>query len=301
MELRHLRSFVMVADEAHFTRAAQRLGVAQPALSQQVRRLEAEVGMPLIERTTRKVELTDAGRLFLEHARRVIVEADHAVAVVRDLRELRVGRLSIGASQTMASVDLSDALARYHRRYSSVELVVQEGMSLELAGALRRDQLDLAFVTVSSDGDRLESHPVATEPLVCIVAPGHRLAGRSSIELRDLDGEPFIAFRRGSSIRQTVQRAAREQGFDPRVLCETNEVARTRALVARGLGVAVLPKSDALRGRSAAVAVPLAGEPLLHTVYLSWRENRRPTPAARAFIDMVIGTPAGQRAPGPPR
>src|SRR6478735_2090878 len=115
MELRHLRYLVMVAEESHFTRAAQRLRIAQPALSQQIRRLEAEVGLPLVERTTRRVRLTEAGRLLVEQARRVLVEADHAVTVLDDLRGLRAGRVAIGASQTMASVDLSRLLATFHR------------------------------------------------------------------------------------------------------------------------------------------------------------------------------------------
>jgi DNA-binding transcriptional LysR family regulator len=288
MELRHLRYLVMVAEESHFTRAAHRLGIAQPALSQQIRRLEVEVGLPLVERTTRRVRLTEAGRLLVEQARRVLVEADHAVTVLDDLRGLRAGRVAIGASQTMASVDLSRLLATFHRSFPAVEMVVQEDFSLELASALRGDELDLAFITVSEPGDGLEARAVATEPLVCIVPSDHVLAQRGHIDLRDVKEESFIAFRRGATIRQTIEEATGERGFVPRVMFETNNVSRMRGLVATGLGIAVLPQTDAVRMGDSVATVPFSGASLTHTVYLGWRENRRHSPAAQAFVDLVL-------------
>ena len=292
MELRHLRCLVMLADEAHFTRAAQRLQIAQPALSQQIRRLEQEVGMALVERTTRSVRITAAGQLLVEHARRVLHEADVALAVLDDLRGLRVGRLAIGASQTMGAVDLSSFLARFHRRFPGVELAVQEDISLELASALARDELDVAFVTVSEDGDGLESHAVAAEPLVCILPPGHVLARRSRLELPDVEAEAFVVFRRGATIRQRVDEAAHGVGFAPRVLFETNNVTRMGSLVSAGLGIAVLPESDAARLGSAVATVPFDNPALVHAVYFSWRTARRPSPAARAFMELVLSEPS---------
>jgi len=287
MELRHLRCLVMVADEAHFTRAARRLRIAQPALSQQIRRLEAEVGLPLVERTTRSVRMTAAGKVLVEHARRMLREADTAVAELHDLRGLQTGRLAVGASQTMGSVDLSELLAEFHRRYPGVELAVEEDISLGLAEALGRDELDLAFITLAAEG--LESHRVATESLVCIVPPGHALADRASVELRDLEPEPFVVFRRGATIRQLVDEAARASGFAPEVLCETNNVGRMGSLVSAGLGVAVLPESDAARIGAGVAVVPFGKPVLTHTVYMSWRAERRHSPAARAFAEMVVG------------
>jgi len=288
MELRHLRCLVMVADEAHFTRAAQRLQIAQPALSQQIRRLEAELGLPLVERTTRSVRLTSAGRLLVEHARRMLHEADIAVAELEDMRGLRTGRLAIGASQTMGSVDLSLLLAEFHGRYPGVELSVEEDISPALAGALGRDELDLAFITMAGEGLGLESHAVATEALVCLLPPDHALAGRPEVELRDLEAESFVVFRRGATIRQRVDEASRADGFSPRVLFETNNVSRMGSLVSAGLGVAVLPESDAARFAPAVAVVPLAAPVLTHTVYVSWRAQRRHSPAARAFAELVL-------------
>jgi LysR family transcriptional regulator, transcription activator of glutamate synthase operon len=288
MELRHLRCLVMVADEAHFTRAAQRLRIAQPALSQQIRRLEAELGLPLVERTTRSVRMTAAGRLLVEHARRMLHEADTAVAELEDLRGLRTGRLTIGASQTMGSLDLSLLLAEFHGRYPGVELSVEEDISLALAGALGRDELDLAFLTMAGEAQGLESRPVATEALVCVLPPGHALAGRAELELGDLESESFVVFRRGATIRQRVDDAAEAGGFTPSVLFETNNVNRMGSLVAAGLGVAVLPESDAARFAPSVAVVPFAAPVLTHTVYVSWRAQRRHSPAARAFAELVF-------------
>ncbi len=287
MELRHLRCLVMVADEAHFTRAARRLRIAQPALSQQIRRLEAEVGLPLVERTTRSVRMTAAGKVLVEHARRMLREADTAVAELHDLRGLQTGRLAVGASQTMGSVDLSGLLVEFHRRYPAVELEVEEDISNALAAALHRDELDLAFITFTADG--LESFPLASEPLVCIVPPGHALAERERIDVRALEGELFVVFRRGATIRQLVDEAARAAGFSPRVLFETNNAGRMASLVAQGMGVAVLPASDAARSAGVAV-VPLSTPGLTHAVYMCWRANRRHSPAARAFADLALAT-----------
>src|SRR5690349_2729962 len=169
MELRHLRCLVMLADERQFTRAAQRLGIAQPALSQQIRRLEAEVGLALVERTTRRVELTAAGSTLVLHARRMLHEADVAVAELQDLRGLRTGHLAIGASHTIGSLDLSQLLAEFHRRFPAVELRVQDDVSLEIAAALERGELDLAFITIDGRSHGLDSHLILREPLTCIL------------------------------------------------------------------------------------------------------------------------------------
>jgi LysR family transcriptional activator of glutamate synthase operon len=288
MELRHLRCLVTLADERQFTRAAQRLGIAQPALSQQIRRLEAEMGLPLVDRTTRSVQLTAAGLRLVGHARRMLHEAELAVAELQDLRGLKAGRLAVGASHTIGALDLSRLLAEFHRRFPDVELRVQDDVSLELAAALNRGELDLAFMTMAGESHALESHLVSREPLTCIVPPAHPLAERSSLRMSDVAGETFVVFRRGATIRRRVDEAAEAAGFSPRVLFETNSVGRMGSLVATGLGIAVLPASDAARFASSVVVVPFAGPALAHTVYVSWSAQRRQSPAARAFTALVF-------------
>ncbi|HEY5316342.1 MAG TPA: LysR substrate-binding domain-containing protein, partial [Solirubrobacteraceae bacterium] len=246
MELRQLRYLLALAEERHFTRAAAREHIAQPALSQQIRRLEDEVGLPLVERTTRRVALTDAGDLLVARARRILAEVDAAQAELEGLRGLRGGRVTVGAMHTMGPVDVSLVLAIFHERHPDVELTVREQSSEELAEMLRVDELDLAFLSVT---ERIESHglglqQLVSEELVAVLPADHRLAARRRIRMVELAGEKFISYRDGSRLREALVSAGRGAGYEPHVTLESNESPRIRRLVARGLGVAILPRSD---------------------------------------------------------
>ena len=161
MNLRQLRYLVALADERHFTRAAAREHVAQPALSQQIRSLEAELGMQLVERTTRRVSMTQAGELLVARARRALAELDAAQAELQSLAGVQTGRLAVGALHTMGPVDLSLLLATFHERHPGVELTVREQSSEELAGMLREDEIDLAFLSVT---ERIQSRGLRAAP-----------------------------------------------------------------------------------------------------------------------------------------
>src|ERR1700716_480493 len=191
MDLRQLRYLVALAEERHFTRAAAREHIAQPALSQQIRRLEEEVGLALVERTTRRVAITDAGELLVGRARRVLAELEAADTELQAMRGLRTGHVSVCALHTMGPVDLSLVLAIFHERYPEVELTVREQSSEELAEMLRVDELDLAFLSVT---ERIESHglglhQLVSEELVVILPPSHPLSGRRRVRMVELAGE----------------------------------------------------------------------------------------------------------------
>jgi DNA-binding transcriptional LysR family regulator len=299
MDLRQLRYLVALADEGHFTRAAARMHIAQPALSQQIRRLEDELGLPLVDRSTRRVALTEAGALLVGRARGVLADIDGVRAELADLAGVRAGHLVIGAMQSLGPFDLSILLAVFHERYPAVELTVQEEVSDDLLAMLRADAVDLAFLSlterVSHEG--LETKRLLTEPLVLMVAPGHRLARRRRVRMDELDGEAFIAFREGAGLRRILDVAAHDAGFEAQIAFETNEVERARALASRGLGVTIVPESDAHRHGPPIAAVALHRPSLTRDVTLVWRSARRHTPAARAFFALAsradrTGTPA---------
>src|ERR1700710_1501746 len=199
MNLRQLRYLVALADERHFTRAAAREHVAQPALSQQIRSLEAELGRALVQRTTRKVAMTEAGDLLVARARRALAELDAAQAELQSLAGVQAGRLSVGALHTMGPVDLSLLLATFHARYPAVELTVREQSSEELATMLRDDEVDLAFLSVTEriQSHGLELHRLVTEELVAVLPPQHALADRDGVTMTELAGDAFISFRTG--------------------------------------------------------------------------------------------------------
>ncbi|MCW3038536.1 MAG: transcriptional regulator, LysR family [Solirubrobacterales bacterium] len=288
MELRQLRSLVALAEESHFTRAAQRLHIAQPALSQQIAKLEREVGVPLVDRTTRRVALTEAGELLLAHARRMISEETVALAELDELAGLRRGHLNVGAAQAMGPVDLAKLLVGFHRSYPAVELTVREALSVDLNVAVLADELDLAFVTGVADPARIESHQVALEDLVCILSPAHPLTGADEVSLADLADETFVMFAGSATIRGIVQRAAGEHGYAPQIGFETSDVNRIRALVGAGLGVAILPRSDAEARGPRVAHRPLTDAGLVHAVHVCWRRGRRHSPAAKALVELAL-------------
>ncbi len=294
MDLRQLRSLVALADEEHFTRAAQREHIAQPALSQQIRRLEEELGLTLVHRTTRRVTLSEAGELLVQRARRILAEVGAAEAELGELAGLRAGRVTIGAMQTLGSFDLPLLLSRFHERHPAVELAVREEPSDVLASMVREDALDLAFISVT---DRIERHglelqPLATEDLVAVLPAGHRLVrrGRRRLRFAELRDEPFISFRQGGALRHLLETAAQEAGFVPRVAFESNEIPRVRGLVARGLGVAVLPRSGVEEPGADLAVLSLVEPSPTRDVTLAWRADRRHAPAARAFLELVTAS-----------
>jgi len=292
MELRQLRYLVALADEQHFTRAAARERVAQPALSQQIAKLERELGIGLVDRTTRRVHLTEAGALLAAHARRVLAELDDARAELQQLTGLVAGRVTIGLTTTPGPLDLVRLLAHFHARHPQVELAVREDLSTALADALRDDQLDLAFLSIVEENDRrgLELLQLAEEPLVVALPHGHPLAPRAHLRIADLRDQELIAFPAGATIRDAAQRAARAAGFEPRIAFETREVARMRALVAASLGIAVLPRSDAEAPGPPVQIAALRAPKLRHRISLCWRSGRRHAPAARALLEQACAT-----------
>jgi LysR family transcriptional regulator, transcription activator of glutamate synthase operon len=288
MELRQLRYLVALADEQHFTRAAAREHIAQPALSQQIRRLEQEVGLALVERTTRRVTVTEAGQTLVARARRILSELDAANAEMQALAGVRSGHVMVGTMHTMGPVDVSHALAVFHQRHPGVELTVREQSSEELAEMLRDDVLDLAFLSVT---ERMESHglglhQLVSEELVVVLPASHGLAAQGTLRMAELAGEHFISYREGARLRELLIFAAHHAGFEPQIKLESNESERIKRLVAREMGVAILPRSDAERpGTEVAVAI-LTEPSLRRDITLACREGRRLAPAASEFLDL---------------
>jgi LysR family transcriptional regulator, transcription activator of glutamate synthase operon len=295
MELRQLRYLVALAEERHFTRAAAREHIAQPALSQQIRRLEQEVGLALVERTTRRVALTAAGEVLLARARRILAEVDAAYAELQSLSGVQTGHVFIGAIHTMGPIDLSLALGEFHRRHPGVELTVRDQSSEELAEMLRVDELDLAFLSVTEriESEGLGLHQLVSEELVVVLPRDHPLGGRRRIRMAELSEERFITYRPGARLRELLVSAGHEAGFEPHIALESNESHLIRRLVARRLGVAIVPRSDAA-GAGPDLSVATLVEPAVRRdITLAWRAGRRQTPAGAEFLTLARELYAG--------
>jgi DNA-binding transcriptional LysR family regulator len=290
MELRQLRYCVAVADRLHFTRAAEDLHVAQPALSQQIRRLEAELGLELFARTSRSVALTQAGEAVVGRARRILAEADAIEQDVEALRGVLRGRVVIGAMQSLGPFDLPGLLADFHAQSPGVDVVLREDTTQRMLAMIAADELDLAVATIDQPpADGLKRRALYSEELVLAVAPDHPLAGRRRIRPAALPPGPFIFFREGSGLRSATQRVLDAAGIEPQVRFETNELTRVRALAARGLGVAIMPRSDTEGPGPPVVTLEIGPPALRRSVGLVWRAERRRAPAAEAFLEFALG------------
>jgi DNA-binding transcriptional LysR family regulator len=289
MELRHLRSFAVLAEERHFGRTAQRLHLAQPALSQQVKQLERELGITLLNRTTRRVELTEAGRRFAERARSVLGSVERARADMALLADGHAGRVSAGFIGT-ATYDVLPRVARDVRE-------ALPGIDLRLRGellspALREGLLDRTFDLVvlrpdGTEGPDVDVRPLRSERLVAVLPTGHPLAGRRRIDLARLAGDPFVMHPSGhrSSMHDRVLAACAAAGFTPRPTTEVAETATLVVFVAAGLGVALVPEPVRSLGLDGVVYVPLADPPTVDLV-LATRAGED-APAVRRVADLV--------------
>ncbi|GAA2283275.1 LysR substrate-binding domain-containing protein [Nonomuraea roseoviolacea subsp. roseoviolacea] len=283
MQLQQLSYFVAVAETRHFTQAAERMRVAQPSLSKQIKALEADLGAPLFSRARGNVTLTAAGEALLPLARRMLADAETARQEVAELAGLRKGRVRLGATPSLCTGLLADALARFHRDYPGIELLVEEGGSRDLVRALARGQIDLSLIIMPLQGDdpALVTEEVLRENLV-VVTSSHEPLRKPHLRIEDLRGRPMVMFRRGYDLREATLAACRQAGFEPRLAVQGGEMDAVLRFVEAGLGVAVVP-SMVLDGRPGLAATPLAPPGLSRTVALAHRRDVEPTRAAQAF------------------
>ncbi|MEM5326603.1 DNA-binding transcriptional regulator HcaR [Paraburkholderia sp. JHI2823] len=262
MELRHLRYFIAVADELSFTRAAQRLHTAQPSLSQQIRNLEDEVGTPLFERTRRKVELTEAGKVFLAEARLVVAQADRAVARARQVGQGRA-TVTIGFVPAAEIRVFPVILPRLRLRYPEVNVELRSLPTAEQEEALLRGDIDVAFMRRPVVSPELRSEVVLTEPLVVVLPSGHPLAKQERIAPAQLSGEPFISTHPQFSgqVHSVVEAYCEAHGIERKVAQVATNILLNLNLVGMGLGYALLPAYVSSLTSSAICTRPLEGEP----------------------------------------
>jgi DNA-binding transcriptional LysR family regulator len=285
MDLRQLSYFVAVAEEEQFTRAAERVSVAQPAVSAQIRRLEAELGEPLFHRDQRAVRLTAAGAALLPHARAALAAADRGRDTIASLRGLLQGRLEVGVA---GPVDhrFAEALGDFHRAHPAVEIALSQQQNEPLLEAVGRGEVDVAIVGIGAQPmpPGVRTRVVATEPLVLAVRTGDPLSSRKTVALPQLRQREMSTLVRGSGLRTVLENACREAGFAPRITAETSDLASLVELAAEGIGVAVLPQS-ATDGADV-TPLELTGPRLRRRTALAWNQTAA-APAGRAFLALA--------------
>jgi len=303
MELRHLQHFVAVAEDQHFTRAAERLLVSQSGLSASIRALERELQTPLFVRTTRRVTLTEAGRALLGEAERILAQVRSAHEAVAAVQGVLRGTLALGTEQCIAGVHVAELLAAFRHRHPDVEIRLRQAGSGELAEEVAAGRLDLAFAyRTQADTDQLRSVALTAEPMTVLCHPTHRLAqDGAAVTPEDLGGEVFVDFHPDWGPRRTTDTAFAAAGVRRTVALEVNDVHSLLDLVDENLGVAVVPRHFRhKRDRLTALPVKGTGEAVYETVALL-PPPQATSPAARALMTLLEtgGLETGGPAPPP--
>jgi len=290
MELRHLRTIDAVARHRSFTKAAEELYLAQSAISQQIRRLESELGVEVFRRTSRSVELTAEGRVILSYAQRVLAEVDGMHCELEELTGLLRGQLRIGGVYPTGPYDLFGMLADFRAAHPGVAIQLVEDTQDDVLAALHADELDCAFTAL--DPDALGNEYAATllweEEIVVALPIDHPLCVRGHVTFEQLAAEDLIAYRENSALRRRLERTMADRGLEPRNAFICTEMAAVRGLASKGLGIAVIPRSVAEQPGPPIELRPIGPERLTWPVALVWRAARRHTPAGKAFLKVAL-------------
>ena len=297
MEFRHLRYFLVLAEELHFGRAARRLSISQPPLSLNIQQLEASVGAVLLIRNSKSVQLTAAGRAFVPAARALLDQAAQASNLAKEVGRGMAGTLSIGFAGTMLYNGLPEILASFHSRHPLLRVMLKELSSREQLIELTHDRLDLGFVHTTRVPPELSQVLVASQAFVCCLPSSHALAENQSVSLDLLQGEPFAVVSRAVSpdYHDRIVQACLDAGFYPEIRYELQHWLSVVSLVSRGMGVALVPKALQHSGVAGAAFIPMMLAPLglqvasatsAYETHCLWKTSRQDAGLA-AFVDAV--------------
>jgi LysR family transcriptional regulator, hydrogen peroxide-inducible genes activator len=288
MEMHQLKYFVAAAETGSFSRAAEKCNVSQPSLSQQIIKLEGEIGQPLFDRAGRRVLLTEAGRLLVEHARAALMTLENAARQLNGLRTEVRGRLSVGVIPTIAPHLLPAVVRDFLAAFPGVELTIQEDYTERLLAGLCEGNLDVAIAAAPISGERLTFEVLGSDPLLLALPKAHRLARARRVSWESVKQEAFVLINEMHCLGEQIHGLCRGQGFQPRVVCRSSQIATVQELVELGQGVSLLPQMACKPGGEAGVVYrKIDGADLSRTVVAVRHTQRYELPQARQFISTV--------------
>lgn len=296
MEVHQLRYFCAVAETGSFTRAAEREQVAQPSLSQQIMKLEEELGVRLFDRLGRAVRLTDPGQVFLPRARAILSELRAAKEEVAERQATVSGAVCVGVIPTIAPYFLPARIAVFLRRYPQASITVVEDVTVHLLDRLRGGLVDLAIMALPARGHDLESFPLLTERLFAILPKGHDLARRRSVMMKELRQEPFLLLRDDHCFRETAIEVCKRARIMPQIVFESGQFSSILGMVAAGLGISIAPEM-ALERRADCNFVLIADERASRTVGVAALKGHFLSRAPQAFLAYLRAHAQSRRAP----
>ncbi len=285
MELYQLGYFIEIARQRSFTRAAERLHMAQPALSQQMKNLESELGTALFIRGRKEIQLTAAGKAFLPRAEALLTQAEAAKAIVSDVAQLRGGKLIIAAIPSVSACLLPEVIRSFSRQHEQVELQLIEDSSERVSENVESGLADIGFLQLPASKSAFETRTIISEPFVLLVAKSHSLVKQKEVALKQLATESFIFYK--GRARDTALEACRKAGFEPRIACESGELETVRALVAAGLGLAVVPQLATGNLPKTIQAITIREPKMQRQIAAVWQKGSVLSPAANALLELV--------------
>lgn len=291
MELRHLRYFIAVAEELNFTRAARKVGIGQPPLSNQIRDLENEIGAALFRRLSNGAELTEAGKAFLPEARAILLQAERAKQSALRAAHGERGRLRIGFTSSAVFNPIVPTLVNaFREKYAAVELSLEEAPTARLLERLDAEELDAVFIRPGS-GDQLQArcHLLAEDPMVIVLPSNHPRSEMQTLRLDKLAGESFVLFPReaGAGFFDDIIAACRRAGFEPQLGQSAPQITSIASLIAVGLGVSIVPADMVKIDVPGVCYIAIAGEAPTARLTLATRRDER-SPVVRNFLAQAI-------------
>jgi len=290
MELRHLRYFLAVAEELNFTRAAKRLNIAQPPLTRQIRMLEEEMGIVLIDRSSYRIELTRAGAAFAAETAKILGELRLAVVHAKRAARGALGQVRVGFTESASFNPLvTTAFRSFRAHHPEIEVSLEERQSVELCKGLREERIDVAFVRPPlTNQDDIALDILQEEDMLVVVPNTHRLARARLVDLRDLQNESFILYPRAvrPGLADAVVAACERAGFSPRVEQYAPQLSATINLVAASLGISIVPQSMRGLQPNAVAYIPLRGRPVRAQLGIAYRKGES-APAVLQFIELA--------------
>ncbi|MGJ0209041.1 LysR substrate-binding domain-containing protein [Ochrobactrum sp. BD67] len=289
MRMRQLQCFVVLAEELSFTRAAQRLNMSQPPLSTQIQTLERELGVDLINRTSRKIALTHAGKLFRRYANSMLDQYERSLQEMREIQHGQEGMVEIGTTGSILRGGLSELLSDFAQAYPQITLRIHEQSPLAQIDEVRRRRMDLSFNRSIPHDSELAHEHAWQEELVALVRSDHRLAGSTSVSLREFSDDPFVILQPESSdFAAYVMSCVVASGYRPRISQQVIDAQSIPSLVAAGFGVSIVPAGIAHLTSGPVVFLPIHPEPPVSDIYIIYHKDD-PTPVLRLFLAEIRG------------
>ncbi|WP_425059280.1 HTH-type transcriptional regulator GltC [Sporomusa carbonis] len=289
MEWHQLEYFYTVAQLQHFTRAAKQLSLSQPALSRSIAKLEEELGIPLFERHGKNVTLNRFGEIFFKHVDRAMQEIIAAKQEIQDIIDPDHGVVSLAFLHSQGAHIVPDLLGRFHAEYPNIQFKLYQNPSHLLLEQLKSGEIDLCLSSPIVTQEKIEWIPLFTEELFVVVSSDHRLAGRKSLHLAEIAGEPVITLKKDYSLRILTDQLFREAGFTPNITFEGEEIMTVAGLVETKLGVAIIPRLPGIDNTKLSF-IPISRPKCYRTIGLTWIKERYASPATKKFRDFVINS-----------